>query len=187
MQYYMHIGGQQVGPFEQTDLIPNGLTPETPVWAAGMTDWKPARDVPALAPLFMGQPGPDPQYAQPQYGQPQGQPQYGQPQGNPAQQPQYAQPQYAQPQYGSTPPPMPDTYMVWAILVTLFCCLPFGIVSIVKASQVSSLYAAGNYQAAQSASQEAKKWAMWGALSCVIGVVAYILFFVVLAGVGAAM
>ena len=63
---------------------------------------------------------------------------------------------------------MPDTYMVWAVLVTVFCCLPFGIVSIVKASQVSSLYSQGRYQEAVAASEAAKKWAIWSAIAGVV-------------------
>lgn len=31
----------------------------------------------------------------------------------------------------------PDNYLVYSILTTLFCCLPFGIVGIVKSAQVS--------------------------------------------------
>ena len=42
MQYYMHINGQQVGPFDESLLMLNGLTPTTPVWADGMTGWMPA-------------------------------------------------------------------------------------------------------------------------------------------------
>ena len=49
-------------------------------------------------------------------------------------------------------------YLVQSILVTLFCCLPFGIVAIVKASNVNSLVAAGNIAGAQEASAAAKKW-----------------------------
>lgn len=35
----------------------------------------------------------------------------------------------------------PKTWMAESILVTVFCCLPFGIAGIVFASKVSSLYA----------------------------------------------
>ena len=35
------------------------------------------------------------------------------------------------------PPPYVPNHLVWAILVTIFCCLPFGIVSIVYAAQVN--------------------------------------------------
>lgn len=50
----------------------------------------------------------------------------------------------------------PKTYMAESILVTLFCCLPFGVVGIINASKVSSLYAAGNVELAQAASLDAK-------------------------------
>lgn len=35
----------------------------------------------------------------------------------------------------------PDNNLVWGILVTILCCLPFGIVSIIKASSVDNLWA----------------------------------------------
>ena len=157
MQYYMHINGQQVGPFDESLLMLNGLTPTTPVWADGMTGWMPANQVVALSYLFVGQVPPS--YGAPQYG---GQSQYGQ-----------------QPYQPSRP--MPPTNLVWGILVTIFCCLPFGIVSIVKASQVSSLYNQGKYLEAEEASNSAGKWAMWGALSSVICAVLYILCLILFA------
>ena len=77
------------------------------------------------------------------------------------------------PQGGGYPPPpgygtQPSNNLVWAILVTVFCCLPFGIVSIVKATQVSGLWAQGQYGQAQAAANDAKKWAVWGAIAGVI-------------------
>lgn len=68
---------------------------------------------------------------------------------------------------------MPDTHLVWAILTTLFCCLPFGIVSIVKASQVSSAYHTGNYQQAEQNSRDAKKWAI---ISASVGFIGFLYF-----------
>jgi hypothetical protein len=50
------------------------------------------------------------------------------------------------------------TYLAQAILVTLFCCLPFGIVSIVYAAQVNSKLAAGDIAGAREASDKAKMW-----------------------------
>ena len=141
MKYYMHIGGQQVGPYEENELPSHGLTASTMVWREGMPDWVAASQVPELSHLL-------PPIQQPPSYQPQ--PSYG------PQQP-----------YG-VQPPMPDTYMVWAVLVTVFCCLPFGIVSIVKASQVSSLYSQGRYQEAVAASEAAKKWAIWSAVAGVV-------------------
>jgi hypothetical protein len=69
---------------------------------------------------------------------------------------------------------------VWSILVTLFCCLPLGIVAIVKSSQVNGLWAQGQYAEAQASAESAKKWAMW---SIIIGVVVSVIY-VILAVVG---
>lgn len=65
-------------------------------------------------------------------------------------------------------PPMPETYMVSAILVTLLCCLPLGIVSIVYATQVSVKYQAGDYTGAAEASDKAKFWYQMSMLAVVI-------------------
>lgn len=53
-------------------------------------------------------------------------------------------------------------YLVQSILVTLCCCLPFGIVSIVYASGVNGKLQAGDYQGAVEASNKAKTWAWIG-------------------------
>jgi hypothetical protein len=55
-----------------------------------------------------------------------------------------------------TPPP---NYLVWGILTTIFCCLPFGIVSIIFAAQVNSKWMAGDYEGALNSSKNAKIWA----------------------------
>jgi hypothetical protein len=70
----------------------------------------------------------------------------------------------------------PDNYLVWAILTTLFCCLPTGIVSIVYSTKVSGLWAQGQYAEAHAASNNAKKWAI---ISAVAGPVAYVIFIVI--------
>jgi hypothetical protein len=58
----------------------------------------------------------------------------------------------------------PDNNMVWGILTTIFCCLPLGIVSIVFAAKVDTLYKEGKYAEAQDAAAQAKKYAMWAAI-----------------------
>jgi len=59
----------------------------------------------------------------------------------------------------------PPNYLVYAILTTLFCCLPFGIVAIVYAAQVDSKAIAGNMAEAQANSKNAKTWC-WVAFGC---------------------
>ena len=51
----------------------------------------------------------------------------------------------------------PDNYLVWAILSTVLCCMPFGIVAILKASQVDTFWAQGNQAEAIEAANAAKK------------------------------
>jgi hypothetical protein len=63
-------------------------------------------------------------------------------------------------------PPAPavkiPNYLVQAILITLCCCLPLGIVSIVYAAQVNSKVQAGDIQGALDASGKAKMWCWIG-------------------------
>lgn len=101
-----------------------------------------------------------------------------------------AQPPGGVPPYGATPGyggapqgPMPDSNLVWAILSTLLCCLPLGIVSIVKSTQVSKLWSQGDQAGAVQASEDAKKWAIWSAIAGVVFLVLYIVLIVVV-GVG---
>lgn len=75
--------------------------------------------------------------------------------------------------------------LVWAILSTLFCCLPLGIVSIVFAAQVNGKLAAGDVQGAQEASDKAKKWAMWSAILGVSLAVIYLIFIFAMGGMAA--
>jgi hypothetical protein len=80
--------------------------------------------------------------------------------------------------YGYGPPP--ENHLVWAILSTVLCCLPLGIVSIVKANQVQTLWAQGYPAEAQKAADDAKKWAIWSAVAFGTLVVLYIVFLVVM-------
>jgi uncharacterized membrane-anchored protein YitT (DUF2179 family) len=79
---------------------------------------------------------------------------------------------YGAPQ-GGVPAQQPDSNLVWAILATVLCCVPFGIVSIIYASRVSGFWASGQYAQAQKASDDAKKWAIYAAIAGVIVGVIY--------------
>jgi hypothetical protein len=75
--------------------------------------------------------------------------------------------------YGYAPAgPAPNNYLAFAILTTVCCCLPAGIVSIVKASQVNSRWQAGDQAGAEEASRQARQWAI---ISAVAGVAVAIL------------
>lgn len=64
-----------------------------------------------------------------------------------------------------TPPP---NYLAPAILVTLFCCLPFGIIAIINSSKVSGLMASGDYTGAMNASAAARKWCWWAVIGAAV-------------------
>lgn len=53
-RWFLLEQGVQIGPFELDEVRERVLTgeigPETWVWADGMPEWRPAREVPALVP-----------------------------------------------------------------------------------------------------------------------------------------
>ena len=70
----------------------------------------------------------------------------------------------------------PKTWLAESILVTLFCCLPFGIVGIIHAAKVESSFSAGDHGAADRASLEAKKWTMIGFWVGIVCIALYLIF-----------
>lgn len=102
--------------------------------------------------------------------------------------------------YGSeslTPPPLPldeqqelyqkssphhvqvpyiPNYLIHAILVTVFCCVPCGIPAIVFASQVNTKLYSGDIEGAIHLSQRARKWC-WIALWVGVVYIALMMFF----------
>ena len=74
-------------------------------------------------------------------------------------------------------PPKPNNHLVWAILTTIFCCLPFGIPAIVYASKVDGQYATGDYQGAEDSAKKAKTWSLVGTI---VGGICIALYFVII-------
>lgn len=97
-----------------------------------------------------------------------------------------------QPPYGGVPSygggyaagPPPDNYLVWAILSTVLCCLPLGVVSIIFSTQVNTKWGQGDYAGAQESSRKAKNFAIYSVIAAAVLAVLYVLFFVVLAVAG---
>lgn len=202
MKYYIAINNQACGPFDHHELLTNGLTATSLVWAEGMPEWKQAQDVPELQELLFGntteemrrearrdeeenRPTPPPlcreepretegpRYAPgceaPRYGAGYGQ-QYGQQSGR--QQAGYGAngPQFdPRNPYGPGVPPCPKTWLAESIIVTILCCLPLGVVGIIKASEVEGLWRSGQYMRAQDASRSAGFWTKLG-FFCALGI-----------------
>ena len=62
----------------------------------------------------------------------------------------------------------PDNYMVFAIISTVLCCLPLGIVSIIHSTKVDNLWNTGQHEEARRASNQAKQFAIYAAIAAAI-------------------
>ncbi|MCC2589386.1 CD225/dispanin family protein [Chryseobacterium sp. MFBS3-17] len=76
--------------------------------------------------------------------------------------------------FGAQPP---KNWLVESILVTLFCCLPLGVVGIVYAAGVEGKFARGDVDGAFKSAQTAKTMVLISAVSGIVGLVIYFVFF----------
>jgi len=74
-----------------------------------------------------------------------------------------------------------QNYLVPAILATVFCCLPLGVVSIIFATQVNTKLAEGDVTGAREASKKAKMFLFiaigLGLVSLIFGVLIWVFVF----------
>lgn len=187
--YYLTSNNEQRGPIEGSQLVANGVTPQTLVWTQGMEQWAPAGSVAELQGLFPPQGFPASVPPPPCNPQPTAQPlspagnnynrsEYVAPaaQANPA-----SAPNVGSNQSGMNMPPKPDNNMIWAVLCTVLCCIPVGIYAIICANDVDKLYAAGNYEGACDRARAARTWSIVGAVASIVIIVFY--FILLAAGV----
>ena len=185
-EYYYLKNGMKQGPFTLDALKKEPIDPDTQVYHSEALDYAPARTFPELQSFFAEDRGTT--VDESNYNR--REPNYNTSASTPS--PQTAFEAAGNGASSSTynpnmqRPPMPESYLVWGILVTVLCgCgMPLGIVSIINASKVGSAYAAGDYVGAEKASKDAKKWAIWGAVVGGVFVLLYILFVVVVAAAG---
>jgi hypothetical protein len=76
------------------------------------------------------------------------------------------------------PPLKPNNWLWLAIVVTVLCCLPFGIVAIVNAVKVDSLYYYGKYEESERMSQKAKIWIFVSIVAALLYCILCIFWFV---------
>jgi len=67
-----------------------------------------------------------------------------------------------------------NTHLVGAILATVFCCWPLGIIAIVYAAKAEAILTLGEVRQSQA---QARKARIWMAVSIVLGLVAFVLKF----------
>lgn len=75
----------------------------------------------------------------------------------------------------------PKNHLVEAILVTIFCCLPFGIVGIINAARVENAFYSGDETEAERLSGQALKWVKIAFFTGIAAVVIYLIFVVFIA------
>lgn len=189
--YYVDAANKPQGPFAGESLPSQGVKAETLVCCESGNEWVRADQVEELKPLFAQAnfAGPKPgQFPGQQPRQPFQAPQQPQQPFQAPRQPQQPQPIGLAPQQPSlnqnTPGmPKPPSYLVWAILTTVLCCLPFGIVGIVFAAKVDTAWYAGCYDQACNYSKKAGGWTLAAGLT---GLAFYICYIIFLSAIGSA-
>lgn len=152
-QYFYSDGLAKQGPFSLEELKEQKISRNTMVWHHPMEKWRPAEEFPELQEMFVLEPPKPPIAARTE-------------ERNTG----------AGFSYGRRPP---RSWLVESILVTLFCCMPFGIAGIVNAARVESRFSAGDLEGAQRSSDEAGKWTKIGFWLAVAGAVIYGVFMVI--------
>jgi hypothetical protein len=92
-----------------------------------------------------------------------------------------ANPYGGSPYGGAAAGPPPSNNLVWAILSTILCCLPLGVVSIVYAAQVNGKWQSGDAHGANESARKAKQFAI---ASAVVGLVFSLLYIILVVAVG---
>ncbi|MDO4574496.1 MAG: CD225/dispanin family protein [Planctomycetia bacterium] len=94
-------------------------------------------------------------------------------------------PQPAPPVPPQMPPSVPD-YMIWAILETVLCCLPCGIMGLVYANKANTQAAMGNLAEALQAAKSAKTWLIVGIVGWALVIFLYLAFIALAIGLAVA-
>lgn len=76
-----------------------------------------------------------------------------------------------------TPVEKPSNFLAQSILLTILCCVPFGIPAIIFASQVDALWNKGDFDRALHARAQAKKWCLIGLITGLVGWSMYLILY----------
>ena len=162
MTYHLSRNGQPTGTCSKEEALARysrgEILPTDLVWCEGMANWAPASQVFGAVPAAPA----------------------------PAPQPSFSGAPLPPPVNAPTPPATgkPSNYLVMAILVTLLCCLPAGVVAIIYAAQVDGKWNSGDYAGAEASSKNAKLWSLVSLGVGLVGILAYV-GFMVMAGFAA--
>lgn len=151
-EYYYTDGSTKFGPFKLDELAEQHISRTTLVWSLELNEWKEAGSIPELKELFKNIPPP------------------------------ITTKNTIPTTQSSVSQTPPKSWLVESILVTVLCCVPFGIAGIVNASRVESRFEQGDLEGARKASDDARKWTTY---SFIFGlIIASIYMFFTLVGLG---
>lgn len=148
-QYFYSDGLAKHGPYSFEELRGKKISRNTMVWFHPMKDWQPAGEIPELEELFIMEP---PEVKSGRSGR------------------------VMTDQIYTVHNRPPRTYLVESILVTFFCCMPFGIVGIINAARVESQFNSGDLEGAKRSSEEAGRWTKIGFWLGIAIVMVYLVF-----------
>lgn len=153
--YYYTDGNCQYGPFSFDELKEKNIHPTSMIWFEGLENWTPAIHIKELREFFPDVPPPVKKISSSTVAQ---------------------HKTDAGPNHFQVPP---KNWFVESLLLTIFCCPPFGIPALIAASKVEGRFYAGDIEGAKRAAAEAQKWTKIG-FFVGIGIVGlYILVFVI--------
>lgn len=167
--YWIIINDTEQGPYSLEQLSGIGLTADTPVWREGMADWLPASQVDELADLM---PAPQPPAIPVEETAEAAVDMTVKAPVTPA--PVIYAPADAIPAgyvaiAPAAEPVCPPSYLVWAIIATVVCFLPFGVCAIICAAKVKGHFRAGRLEKASRMSERA-------ALFVILSIVAWLIW-----------
>ena len=172
MEYWVSINNNQVGPMSLEEVVALNPSADMLVWHPGMPDWDKAVNLPELAHLFESQPE-NVEESQEDNVDTQEENIVADKEETIEQPietftPEIKEENQAIQSVVEPKEPCPPTYLVWTILVTVLCCVPLGVISLIYSSQVKSKYEAGDIEGAKKASTKTELWLI---LAFVLGLI----------------
>lgn len=152
MKIWVYLNGIQQGPYTIEDLQAMQITPSTPVWYEGLSQWLPACEAPLTASLF-GDSTIDCQTTETT---------------KPVNETIIENFTPHSASAATDAPKCPATFIGWSVFCLICCCMPGGILGIIFSSMVKSAYSSGDYAKAEKMSEYAE-WSV--ILSIVLGLI----------------
>ncbi len=157
-RYFYSDGERQFGPYDFEELREEGIEPDTLVWHPGLDSWIPASESDELKRFWEEEKKPVidlPDEEVPEVFNPE----------------MYRS---GSTDHHTTVEKPPKNWLLESILVTLLCCNPLGIVAIVYAAQVDTLFYKGEKEKSHKNSRNA---AMWTRVAFAISLFLFLFYF----------